>query len=360
MTQAETTTATETMVARTELPVAATSWVMQTLLLTGWYLRAVRRRVMGKVLVGLLVGLFAAVVSLQVTGYFIALNSGGDGATNCAPAPVTTQQAGGQPGPQPQQCQPPSQQEIQAAREAAAAAIRQTFTFPGSLAVAGGVTTFLGLILLVILAGAVVGGEYGNGTIRVALGRGVGRDQFIVAQAAALAVLALFTAGLMIVLGLLVGVSVGPLLGATLPGVGLEGVWEIVLFWLALGLNLFAFASIALFMATLGRSTAAGIGFALGYFIFEGVAQGIAFVVAALLSAQPATADFVRHIPDWFIGNNVAFVVRNVSQAPLVINGPPLGGEAFDMTHALLVSLAYLVLLIGGGYLLVRRRDVTD
>lgn len=360
MTQTEVTPTPGTAVARAELPASATSWAAQTFFLTGWYLRAVRRRVMGKVLFWILIGLFAAVVSLQVAGYFIALDSGSEGATNCVPAPVTTQQAGERPGGQPQQCQPPSQQEIQAAREAAAAAVRQTLTIPGSLAVAGGLTTFIGLILLVILAGAVVGGEYGYGTIRVALGRGVGRGQFIVGQAAALAVLALFTAGLMVALGSLVGATVGPLLGATLPAVGLEGAWEIVLFWLALSLNLFAFAAIALFMATLGRSTAAGIGFALGYFIFEGVAQGIVFIVATLLFSQPASADFVHHIPDWFIGNNVAFIVRNVSQAPLVINGPPLGGEAFDMTHALLVALAYLVVLIGGSYLLLRRRDVTD
>lgn len=330
---------------------SAADWPLQTLRVARWLLYTVRRRAMGKVIFGLLVGSLVVVTGFQMLAYTIALNStpgGGSciGSSNGGP-PV---------------CQPLTPDQIHAAQQAAAKNIAMGMTFPQTLTVVEVLISLIGVIVLTTLAGAVVGGEYGNGTVRVILSRGVGRAQLIAAEAVALAALALLAAAVMMLLGILVGFTLGPVLGGTLPAFASGAPLELLQTWLALALNLFGYAAIALFFATLGRSTAAGIGFALGFFIAEYVLEGIlATVSLAFQISQPNTAEFIRHISDWFLGPNLGYIVQHASLSPLVISPYPEQTSApFGMGHALLLALLYLVLTIGGSYLLTRKRDITD
>lgn len=329
---------------------SAGEWPIQTLRVARWLLYTVRRRAMGKVIFGLLVGSLVLVTAVQALFYVIALNAVPQGGSCIS-------QDGGPPV-----CQPLTPDQIHAAQQAAAKSVAMSMTFPQTLTIVEVLVSLIGVIVLTTLAGALVGGEYGHGTVRVVLSRGVGRAQLIAAQAIALAALSLLAAAVMMLIGILVGFTLGPALGGTLPAYASGVPVELLQTWLALALNLFGYSAIALFFATLGRSTAAGIGFALGFFVAEYVLEGILATVSAIFQAtQPNTAEFIRHIPDWFLGPNVGYIVQQASLSPLAITpGGGQGSSPFGMGHALLVALLYLVLTIVGSYLLTRKRDITD
>jgi ABC-type transport system involved in multi-copper enzyme maturation permease subunit len=346
-------TTTETVAA----PAETGSWLAQTWRLTRWNLFTVRRRLMSKVLLVIAVLGFAVVVGFQILAY-VAISNAPTQAQACSTA--TTQDSRqaaecAQLTPD-QQAQLQQQQDQQ--RKTFVASLRSGVTFPASLGLAGGYISFMGVILLCVLAGSLIGGEYGSGTIRLALSRGVGRGQMVVAQVVALALLALGLALGLLLLGVLAGVIVGPSLGGIIPAIPGGGWVEFTLYWLAVALNLFAFELVAFFIATLGRSTAAGIAASLGYVLLESIVAGI--LVAIGQAVQGDLGGFLAHAPDWFLGPNAATIGVNVSQSPVDL-GISTSSVAVQLTtaHALLVTFAYCVLLAGLGYLLVRQRDVT-
>lgn len=346
------------------------AWLGQTWRLTLWELFTAWRRVMSKVLLGILLGLFVLIIGFVLLGYLITQNAPVQGQT-CGPAPVVSTQSSGGNGNSgngsgnPQvQCQPLSAQDQQQIRDQETSSIRATLTFPSSVQFAGGYTAFMGVILLAILAGAVIGGEFGFGTVRLALSRGVGRAQLLTAQVVALALLSLGISLVMVLLGIIAGFTIGPLLGATVAALPSGGGLALVTYWLAVSLHLFAFAAIAFLLATLARSTAAGIAVPLGYYIFEVIATGILSALSFAIHGN--VGDFLGHVPDWFLGQNLS-VVAAKTFAPLqpASGGIQSGGggptgPTFDLTHGLLVSLAYCVVLIGATYFIMRRRDITD
>ena len=350
-------------------PATSGAWLRQVWRLTQWELFVAWRRVMSKVLLGILLGLFVVIVGFILLGYLITQNAPVQGRT-CGPAPVATSQSGGGGGnggnSNPQvQCQPLSQQDQQQIRDQETSSIRGALTFPMSVQFAGGYTAFMGVILLSILAGAVIGGEFGFGTVRLALSRGVGRAQLLTAQIVALALLALGIALVMVLLGIVAGFTLGPLLGATVTALPSGGGLALVTYWLAISLHLFAFAAIAFLLATLARSTAAGIAVPLGYYIFESIAAGI--LTALSVAIRGNVGDFLGHVPDWFLGQNLGVVatqafapLQPASSAIQSAGGGGLTGPTFGLGHALLVSLAYCVVLVGATYVIMRRRDITD
>lgn len=341
-------------------------WLIQTWRLTRWNLFVAWRRVMSKVLLGILLGFFALIIGFIVLGYVITQSAPVQG-QRCSSGPGTSQSSGGTStnGNQPVQCQPLSAQDQQQIRDQETSSIRTTLAFPGSVQLAGGYTTFLGVILLSILAGAVIGGEFGFGTLRLALSRGMGRAQILTAQAVALALLSLGIGLAMMLLGVLVGVTIGPLLGATLPALSGGGALALVAYWLAISFDLFAFAAIAFFLATLSRSTAAGIAGPLGYYVFEIIAIGI--LSALSFAIRGNLGAFLGHVPDWLLGQNLSVIaakafapLQSVSTTVQQGGGNISNGPSFGLAHALLVSLTYCVLLVGSTYFIMRRRDITD
>jgi len=294
------------------------SWLLATWRLALWDLYLAWRRVMSKVLLGLLLGGYGLIVLAVVLVYADAAINQSEGA----------------------------------------AAIRDAVTFPHSLAAAGYLLRFPGLVLTAILAGALVGGEYSFGTHRLSLSRGMSRGQVLAAQVMALALIALMTAGGLLLIASVVGVTLGPALGSDLIIPLPDGWLQLAFFWLALALHLWGYMLVALFFATLGRSAASGIGAALGLLLVEIVLNPILVVVAALLLSlnRNGAASIVSAIRQLFLGNALGTLVDGAGASPIHLTNEP--GQSIWL--AFIVALIYCVGLIAGSYLLFRVRDVTD
>lgn len=349
-----------TMMPATAAPTTTGNAITQTWRLARWFLYASRRRLMSKVLLGILAGGFILVLGFVLIAY-VATSNNPPQSQVCPPAALQTQ-AAQQGAPNGPSCFEMSQQELAQARtqwQQQVQTVRQELTFPTVLSLAGGYTAFMGLVLLVILGGSIVGGEYGSGTIRLSLARGVGRGQLIAAQVVALAILALFTMAVTLVLSSLFGLTVGPAIGGKIPAFPAGGVLEVLGYWGLLSFQIFAYALIGLFMGTLARSTAAAIAVPLGFYIFETIVGSI--LIGLSFAIGGTFGDALKHVPDWFLGTNVGTLSTNVAQAPVDFGVSTSSVAAQVSTgHAVVVSLAYCVVLVGLSVLILRGRDVTD
>jgi ABC-type transport system involved in multi-copper enzyme maturation permease subunit len=297
------------------------------------------RRAMSKVLLVILLGLFALIVGFFVIEYNAVSSTPASTFATCGPR---TTQSG--------QCQQEPPAALEARKQSILTSIRDTVSLPESLGVAGGYTGFVGALLVAILAGTLVGSEYGLGTLRLSLARGLGRVQVLAGQLIAFVALALVTGLGMVLVGLLVGVTVGPALGATIPNPSADGLREGTVYALAVSLQLFVYSLFALGFATLGRSAASGIGGAIGVLFLEVVASPIFQAIGGALGGDWGTR--LQHTPDYFPNNNLNALATWASNQQ--------DSTTLDLTHAALVTAAYIVVLIGGSYALFRVRDVTD
>ncbi len=350
----------------TAAPQANNDWLGHTWRLVSWNLKLARRRLMSKILLSILLAGFLLVIGAVFLSFLVLDSSVTSLPTNC-PTPVATSTDGSNPT-SPSCDQATIDQANQGLQQARNEAL-QLLTFPKILDPTEGYTGFMGIILICILAGAVVGGEYGFGTQRLALSRGVSRAQVLIGQVGMLALLALGVSGAMFLLASLLGFSVGPALGGTIPAIALDGALQIIGFWLALALRLFAYALVALLLATLGRSTAAGIGGSLGYVLVELIALPIIITIAtALVAAGSAIGHVLEHVQDFFLSPNLTALLNGVNSSPLDLGGSSNntiilpGVEVYTIApfQGLLVVLLYCAALIGLSYWAVRKRDVTN
>jgi ABC-type transport system involved in multi-copper enzyme maturation permease subunit len=267
------------------------------------------------------------------------------------------------------------QQQQASAIDPIVAVEKQTLTFPYSLTSAGGYIGSVGTILFCIIAAALAGSEYSSGTLRLALSRGTRRGQVIAAQVAALAILSLAVALLVLVLAGISGVTVGPLIGGSIPAFSPLAVIELLAYWLATSLGVFAFGLIAFFMSTLSRNVIAGIGVSLGYLILESIVGNILYYMG--VGMQSALGNVLEHIPDYLVGYNTGALAHLAAASPIalypsfptdatsggiVVNSATLlgPGAGIDTLHALIVIGVYCLLFGGLSYLFLRRRDVTE
>lgn len=338
------------------LPAPAGIWIIEVLRLTRWELYLAWRRVMAKVLLILLVVFYAIVIG------FI-----GVALTAIQNQPVNEPQSSFQCPPDATGCVTPSPEEIKqiqeqqkAQRAASLAQFSDPVTFPTSLGLAASYTRIVGLILICILAGTLVGSEYGFSTQRLAFSRGTSRLQVLTAQTVAMALVSLIVAAGMLLLGTLVGLTVGPAFGATASAPSFGGWMEILKFFFAFAFSLFAYTLVAQAAATLGKGTAAGIGLALGVIVLELILGGILNAVGLVLEnvAHNDLGKFLQHVPDWFLGNNVGALMGHAGQYPIGL--APAPGPDLTFARVLIVSLIYCAIFFGGSYLLLSRRDVTE
>ncbi|HEX6817631.1 MAG TPA: ABC transporter permease subunit [Ktedonobacterales bacterium] len=308
-----------TLATKSPTPTWVRGPVEETLRLGLWNLFLAWRRTMSKVLLGVLLGAYALLVLGLLLLYVIAASNNSD-----------------------------------------VAPLRAPLTFPDSLMLTGGLVRYLAPLLAAILAGALIGGEYAFGTYRLSLARGNSRAQVLGGQVLALAFIALITSGLMLVIGLLVGVTLGPLLGSDLVIPYPDGWLQIAIFWLALSLNIWGYTLVALFFATLGRSAAAGIGGALGAFVVEFVLAVLVFpAIAAILGALhlTRTADFFAKVPYFFFGQSLGATVTYSQLHPIQLASSPPNEP---LALALVVVLIYCAALIAGSYALFKQRDIAE
>jgi ABC-type transport system involved in multi-copper enzyme maturation permease subunit len=308
---------------------APENWPAQTWRLTRWTLFAVRRRALSKWVVGIFFGLYV-VAHLFILIAIAATVRDADGAENPTLGVVT---------------------------------------FPTSLSFSGGFVTLVGAVCIAIVAGAAVGGEYGTGTVRVWLSRGVGRAQMVIAQALALGLIAFVGSAAMLALAALIGLTLGPALGGSVPGLPGGFFGEALSYWVAVSLGAFAYGLLALLFATLAHSAAAGIGVPLGYFFLEGIVSSILFAIGTALQIDPqqaAVGRFIAGIPMWLLGNNIGALTSRSSESPVYFRLDPreaagMGPQGqIDLTHALVVVVVYCAAFVALSCVVLRKRDITD
>lgn len=237
-------------------------------------------------------------------------------------------------------------------------ALETSLTFPGALSVGGGYVSYVGVLLFVVLAGALIGSEYSYSTLRLSLARGVGRGRLLAAQVVALALLTLGLTALLLILSGLVGllgsaagISQSPL---NVNGVALLG--EIIAYWLALTLNIFAYTLIALWIGTLSKSVAGAIAGPLVFIVVEVVAGNILSGIA--IGAEPGSLlSAIGRLPEYLLGINTSALVTWAGDGPYPLTTGP---APVSLPHALIVACVYCALFILISYLALRNRDIVE
>ncbi len=318
--------------------------------LIGAELYKIRRRVMSKVLsiVALIIMiLFFCIISI---GSFFVLAT--PAATYLTVSSCLSPPAAGAPCAN----QSPTQAELNQAKLDALTIASSPLRLPASLDFAFDVVSTVGLVLIVILTGTIVGGEYGVGTIRLMFTRGPTRTQFFLAKIGAILVC--------IILGVLVTVPIGILTGALLnlfTGIGinfslLTASWFLhsILRLFITMLGLFMFAMIALCLATLGRATVAGVTGALVWWGLEVIIGSVLLLVGNNLGGSLAAV--AKAIPNYFITDSINALSQNQSH----YLSPTEQAGAVPDWQALIVLAAYLIVLIGVACWVNQKRDVTN
>ncbi len=200
---------------------------------------------------------------------------------------------------------------------------------------------FFGVILIMILAASIPGTEYGWGTLRTVLVRGVGRWQLLASKTL---VIALVSVGLSAAVLATVGVA-SVIATLTLEGeiVG-AGEWsELAISFGKLVYVYLPYVALAVLMSVLTSSSGMGIAISVGYYVIEQIVVGI-------------LANF-----DWFEGVST-FVLGRAASGWMDTGGFSFGaggvGALPDPLPAAMVMLGYTVILGGLAFWKFQRRDV--
>ena len=212
-----------------------------------------------------------------------------------------------------------------------------------------GFSSFFGPFIAVILAAAVIGGEYGWGTLRPVLSKGAGRWPFLASK---VAIVTLFTAAVLLILSITVMIS-GFIAEAVLAPPEAESYGDIS--WVNLlalyGRMVYGFLpyiALALFVVVLTGSNGVGVGLSLGYYIAESV------ILVPIL----AIFDWSDQVFAYLLGPNV-----NAWQSVPGNGGDPPSGIATiggmsEMAHGFILVTVYIAVLSAAAIWLFLRRDI--
>jgi ABC-type transport system involved in multi-copper enzyme maturation permease subunit len=230
---------------------------------------------------------------------------------------------------------------------------------PGSLTFVGSIANFIATILLIILAGTIVGGEYTSGTIRVMLSRGPSRVQYLLAKIGTLLICTLISIIVLLIIGLFVGSLLNLLLHQPVDTSTMNGAWitHALLYVLTLALSLFFYTILALFIATLGKSSAAGIAGALVWWFLESLLSSILTAVSSISTGTLAA--FLKAVPTYLPGTNLSALITNQTTALSASASASQPGAITDV-HAILVIIVYAVIFLGISFWVQESRDVTN
>jgi ABC-type transport system involved in multi-copper enzyme maturation permease subunit len=318
--------------------------------LIGMELYKIRRRIMSKVLASIAIVIAILVFLLFSLNTFFVLSAPPESLVpSCQPPSGSSQ---GQPQ---SNCPPPSAAQVAQFREDALRSASEPLRLPRSLNIAVQFALSAGTILIIILIGATAGGEFSIGTVRLMYTRGPTRLQFLLAKVGVAAVCAAIGILAMSIVGILTGQALNAL-SSIAQGFGfLSAGWmaHAMLYLLIAMLDWFMYATIAIFFGTLGRSTVAGIVGALTWLFVEPILGDI-LKLAGTFSQGPF-GNFLKTIPDYFIGNNTGALLQN--QGQYIFGG---NGSSLSNLHALAVLVIYLAVFIGLSWWINEHRDVTN
>ena len=236
---------------------------------------------------------------------------------------------------------------------------REGFVLPSSLSNRLGAANSLGILLIMILGASAMGVEYGWGTLRTAMTRGVGRWQFLTAKTLSLLLLGgagLFIVGLTVVISSLVLAS---LISSDGGGLADSGQWSTVAVMFAKAVcGLAPYIMLALFVSVLTSSSSIGIAISMAYFFVELI---LIQVLGGLFDWFSTVTGFLLgpSIAGWMAQTGVqsnAFIAeaRVFTESGGLVRVSELPGQL----HAFLVLAAYIAVLGGAVLWLVRRRDI--
>ena len=230
---------------------------------------------------------------------------------------------------------------IEARRE-----LREALTLPYSIGLSLGLVSSLGAILVVILASSTIGIEYGLGTLRTTLSKGIGRWQFIVSKAL---LLTLLSAAALLVVSLSIAVS-STIAALTLGDAAVaadSGAWpDVAIVYGKTVYGLIPYVVLAMFFAVLTSSSGVGIAIVLGYYFAERIVVAILF-----------NFDWFKNVADFVLGRAVDGWIS--SDGGLSIELGTSAGELPDALHGFLVMLGYILILGALTFWLFQRRDIT-
>jgi ABC-type transport system involved in multi-copper enzyme maturation permease subunit len=220
-------------------------------------------------------------------------------------------------------------------------------------------------LVIAILAVMLVAAEFQYGTIRIVLGRGVGRIRLLFAKYSTLLIAGLIALAVILALNL---VELAILAAAQGKSDAVFGhiptyLWsDAGLYLLTILYNLVVTMLFAVFVTVLSRSLAVGLVVTIVYFAAEGI------VGAILQGVAGATNNKIwSDIPNYFLGTNLTNLAAAVLPAHEVlrtrgvlarIGGGSAGGAPFDATHAIVVTLLYSAVFLGVSLYLIWKRDV--
>ncbi len=199
-----------------------------------------------------------------------------------------------------------------------------------------------------ILGASAMGIEYGWGTLRAVLTRGVSRWQFLGAKALSLLLLG---AGGFIIVALTVAVS--SLIAASLlvddGGLADSGQWSTVAMMFGKAVyGLAPYAILALFLSVLTSSSSMGIAFSLAYYFAESI----------LVATLGGLFDWFSNVTDFLLGPSVTSWmtetgVRTTGEGAMF----PLSVPSSQL-HAFFVVMAYVIILGAAAFWLFLRKDI--
>ena len=325
-------------------------YVSVLLRLIGMELYKIRRRIMSKVLVSITIVIAILIFLLFSLNTFFVMSAPPE--SFAPPCPPSSGLPPGQPRPT---CTPPSAAQVAQLREEALRIASEPLRLPTSLNIAIQFALSAGTILIIILIGATAGGEFSIGTVRLMYTRGPTRSQFLLAKVGVAAVCAAIGILIMSIVGILTGQALNALSSIAQEFGFLSAGWvaHTILYLLIAMLDWFIFGTIAIFFGTLGRSTVAGIVGALTWLFIEPIVGSILKLVGTF--SQGPFGDFLKTIPDYFIGNNTGALLQN--QGQYIIEG---NGSSLSDLHALIVLAVYMVVFVGLAWWINDRRDVTN
>jgi ABC-2 type transport system permease protein len=217
-----------------------------------------------------------------------------------------------------------------------------------SISMLGGL---IGVVLAVVLVANGMGSEYGWNTIRPYLLCSESRSKMFTSKLIADAVF--------ILAGMIIGVITVILLGVLFTAIrGFS--WNLgagtlsftghrLLDFVRAFYVLLPYALLAFLFTVLGKSTAAGIGFGIGASVLETIITGL------LSSAH----GWLAKIPDYLLSTNISKITSLSGASGGVTIHAGTNTTAPSTPHAFIVLAVYCVVLVAISYTIFQRRDVT-